>query len=308
MNTATTKTFKAEPDSVGERLDVFLALKGAGPSRSFLQKIITDGHVLVNGSAAKASYRLTGDEFIVVDLPDPKPSTAVPQAIPLDIVFEDDDLVVVNKPRGMVVHPAAGNPDGTLVNALLAHCTRLSGIGGVLRPGVVHRIDKDTSGILVVAKNDQSHLSLAAQLKKHTITRRYVAVANGVIKADEGIIRAPIARHPLERKRMAVVPGGREAVTRFQVLERFRCCTFIEARLETGRTHQIRVHMAHIGHPLVGDKVYGGRRQFMEFSGQALHAMVLGFIHPRTHEYMEFSAPIPHDMADLLDWLRKEDR
>lgn len=308
MGTMTTKTFRAEPDSAGERLDAYLALKGAGPSRSFLQKIISDGCVLVNGKTVKASYRLVGDDIIVVHVPPLKSADARPQDIPLDIVYEDADLVVVNKPRGMVVHPAAGNPDGTLVNALLAHCEHLSGIGGVLRPGVVHRIDKDTSGILVVAKNDRAHLHLAAQLKNHIITRRYVAVVTGVLKADEGIIRAPIARHPLERKRMAVVPGGRDAVTRFQVLERFRRCTMIEARLETGRTHQIRVHMAHIGHPLVGDKVYGQRRRFVEFPGQALHAMVLGFIHPRTGEYLEFSAPLPADMAELLEWLRKEDR
>lgn len=306
MAAQTTKTFKADEASAGERLDTYLTLQGAGPSRSFLQKVIAGGGVFVNGRPARASYRLVAEDVVEVNLPDPVPLDVLPQTIPIEVLYEDADLVVVNKPRGMVVHPAAGNFDGTLVNALLARCGRLSGIGGVIRPGIVHRIDKDTSGVLMVAKNDLAHVNLAAQLRKHTISRRYVAVAGGVIKADEGVINAPIGRHPSERKKMAVVPGGRPAVTHFSVIERFRRATLIEAELETGRTHQIRVHLAHVGHPLVGDPVYGTRNTFDMFPTQALHAMVLGFEHPRTGQYMEFTAPLPADMTALLERLRGE--
>jgi 23S rRNA pseudouridine1911/1915/1917 synthase len=299
------KSFIVNPDEAGQRLDAFLTDKGAGPSRSFLQKIIADNGAMVNGKIAKAGYRLVEGDKVEITIPELKPLEVSPQDIALDILYEDDDLIVINKPRGLVVHPAAGNHDSTLVNALMWHCTNLSGIGGIIRPGIVHRIDKDTSGILVAAKNDFAHLALAAQFKEHSITRVYLGVVVGIPPAEYGTINAPIGRHPTERKKMAVVPGGRNAVTHYRLLEKFRRNALVELRLETGRTHQIRVHMTHIGHPLLGDVTYGKTRSRCKMlSGQALHAAVLGFVHPRTGQYLEFKAEMPADMQDLVAQLR----
>lgn len=307
MANAAKKSFTVNSDEAGQRLDAFLTVKGAGPSRSFLQKIIDNNGALVNGKIAKAGCRLVEGDTIEINIPEPKPLEVNPQDITLDILYEDDDLIVVNKPRGLVVHPAAGNHDGTLVNALMWHCTNLSGIGGIIRPGIVHRIDKDTSGIIVAAKNDFTHLSLAAQFKQHSITRVYLAIVAGIPPADSGTINAPIGRHPSERKKMAIVPGGRNAVTHYRVLERFRRNALVEARLETGRTHQIRVHMTHIGHPLLGDITYGkARSRCATLSGQALHASVLGFVHPRSGQYQEFTVEMPSDMQELAVLLRLE--
>ncbi len=265
-------------------------------------KIIKDGGVLVNGKAAKASYRLAGDEELLVSYEEPVPAEAIPQNIPLVILYEDEHLIVVNKPRGMVVHPAAGNSDGTLVNALLGHCKNLSGIGGVLRPGIVHRLDKDTSGVMVVAKSDVAHLGLAKQFHERTIERRYIALVHGVLAKDAGTISGPIGRHPVHRQEMAIVPNGRRAVTHWRCLER----TLIEAKLETGRTHQIRVHFAHIGHPLVGDPLYGRKKEYLPIEGQALHAAVLGFIHPVTGEKLYFETPMPDVMLQVIEAARND--
>jgi len=301
------KSFIVSPEEAGQRLDAFLTDKGAGPSRSFLQKIIADSGALVNGKTAKAGCRVLEGDKVEISIPEPRPLEVNPQDIMLDILYEDDDLIVVNKPRGLVVHPAAGNHDGTLVNALMWHCTNLSGIGGIIRPGIVHRIDKDTSGIIVAAKNDFTHLSLAAQFKEHSITRVYLAIVVGIPSADSGSINAPIGRHPSERKKMAVVPGGRNAITHYRVVERFCRNALVEARLETGRTHQIRVHMTHIGHPLIGDITYGkARSRCSTFSGQALHASILGFVHPRNGQYKEFVVEMPADMQELVARLRLE--
>ncbi|GAB6932539.1 RluA family pseudouridine synthase [Calditerricola satsumensis] len=292
-----------EPD-VGERIDRFLAAQEEDWSRAQVQKWIKEGRVTVNGEPVKANYRLEPDDEIVLRVPPPKDLAVEPEPMELDIVYEDSDVVVVNKPRGLVVHPAPGHLSGTLVNGLLYHCRDLSGIGGVLRPGIVHRIDKDTSGLLVVAKNDRAHLSLARQFKDHTVTRRYVALVHGEVAHDRGTIDAPIGRDPHNRQRMAVLPKtGKHAVTHFAVLERFPGYTLLELKLETGRTHQIRVHMKFIGHPVVGDPKYGPRKT-LPIDGQALHAGVLGFVHPRTGEYLEFRAPLPEDMERLLLQLR----
>ncbi|HEY8343542.1 MAG TPA: RluA family pseudouridine synthase [Calditerricola sp.] len=292
-----------EPD-VGERIDRFLAAQEEDWSRAQVQKWIKEGRVTVNGEPVKANYRLEPDDEIVLRVPPPKDLAVEPEPMELDIVYEDGDVVVVNKPRGLVVHPAPGHLSGTLVNGLLYHCRDLSGIGGVLRPGIVHRIDKDTSGLLVVAKNDRAHLSLARQFKDHTVTRRYVALVHGEVAHDRGTIDAPIGRDPHNRQRMAVLPKtGKPAVTHFAVLERFPGYTLLELKLETGRTHQIRVHMKFIGHPVVGDPKYGPRKT-LPIDGQALHAGVLGFVHPRTGEYLEFRAPLPEDMERLLFQLR----
>lgn len=316
-----TNEFPVDLQDAGSRLDVFLASKMQDRSRSFLRKLITEGQVFIgrasgnamqsseteNRPVTKAGQKLKAGQIVRVILPSLQPLLVEPEDIPLDILYEDEDVIVVNKPKGMVVHPAAGHYTGTLVNALLYHCKgSLSGIGGVLRPGIVHRIDKDTTGSLVAAKNDQAHNSLAAQLKEHSITRRYRAIVNGNLKTDEGVIDAPIARHPVDRKKMAVCERGRgkEAVTHYKVLERFGSYTYIECRLETGRTHQIRVHMSHIGHPLLGDTVYGPSKCPYQLEGQTLHAMVLGFVHPRTGAYMEFTAPLPDYFQHLLDVLR----
>ncbi|WP_461202185.1 RluA family pseudouridine synthase [Anoxybacillus sp. TBDG-1] len=287
----------------GERIDKVIAELNEQWSRSQVQQWLKEGHVLVNGKAVKPNYKCHIDDEVVIFIPDPEPLDVEPEPIPLDIYYEDADVLVVNKPRGMVVHPAPGHMHGTLVNALLAHCQDLSGINGVLRPGIVHRIDKDTSGLLMIAKNDLAHESLVNQLVNKTVTRKYVAIVHGVIPHDYGTIDAPIGRDPRDRQSMAVVENGKEAVTHFRVLERFEHYTFVECQLETGRTHQIRVHMKYIGYPLAGDPKYGPRKT-LPIDGQALHAGVLGFHHPRTDEYLQFEAPIPHEFERLLDMLR----
>lgn len=292
-------------EMAGERLDKCIAALCPEFSRSHIQKMIKEGGVCVNGIAVKANYRPAAGEQAALAIPDSAPPDILPQDIPLDILYEDEDVIVVNKPKGMVVHPAAGHTDGTLVNALLYHCgDSLSGINGVLRPGIVHRIDRDTTGVLVACKNDRAHACLAAQLKEHSITRRYRALLFGILRQDEGCIDAPVGRHPVERKKMAAgVKNGKRAVTHYRVLRRYQDYTYVECRLETGRTHQIRVHMASIGHPLAGDSVYTGRKAFYPIQGQVLHAMTLGFRHPSTGAYMEFEAPLPEYFRHLLDML-----
>ena len=279
------------PES-GARLDAFLAANEPSLSRTAAQKLIESGLVFVNGRQAAKSVRLASGDTVTFTLPEPKPLETKAQDIPLDIVYEDDDLLVINKPKGMVVHPAAGNEDGTLVNALLAHCgDSLSGIGGVRRPGIVHRIDKDTGGLLLVAKNDRAHRSLAEQIKRHTASRVYEAVVIGAPKEDTGTVNAPIGRHKIHRKKMAVVPDGKEAVTHFEVLARYRGYSLVRFHLETGRTHQIRVHMAYLGHPILGDALYGGVRKEIPAEGQTLQAVSISFDHPKTNERMTFCVP-----------------
>ncbi len=298
----------------GERLDRFLSAQ-MDVTRSAVERLLSEGAVSVLGGDAVKNYRLRGGETVTVILEDPAPAEAQPENIPLDIVYEDDDIIVVNKPQGMVVHPAAGNESGTLVNALLYHCgDSLSGVGGVVRPGIVHRIDKDTSGLLVVAKNDFAHNALSEQLKTHTVSRLYHAITVGNLREDTGTVNKPIARHPVDRKRMAIAKAGdgREAITHYEVMERFGAFAYVRCRLETGRTHQIRVHMASLGHPLLGDPVYGGDgTQFQSrhkalFAGQCLHAAELRLIHPRTAREMSFSAPLPANFDTVLALLRKE--
>lgn len=298
---------EAEEEAVDERLDKYLGSVLPDQSRSWLQKLIKKGAVRVNGKAVKASCRLEAEDQIEIDLQEPEELPIPAEDIPLDILYEDADLLIVNKPKGMVVHPAAGHRTGTLVNAVLYHCRgQLSGINGVLRPGIVHRIDRDTTGALVVCKNDRAHVHVAEQLKEHTITRRYVAVVAGVLKEDEGIVDAPIGRHPADRKRMAAgVKNGKRAVTHYRVLRRMKGHTLIECRLETGRTHQIRVHMASIHHPILGDTVYGASKDPYHLEGQALHARVLGLVHPVTGAYIEVEAPVPKYMQALLEKLEK---
>ncbi len=289
------------------RLDKWIA--GALPdlSRSYIQKCIKDSAVLVNDKPQKAGYRLKVDDEILFMIPEAAEPAIEAEDIPLDILYEDDDVLVVNKPKGMVVHPAPGHYSGTLVNAVLYHCKNsLSGINGSLRPGIVHRIDRDTTGALIVCKNDRSHNAIAAQLKEHTITRRYRAIVHGVIGQEDGTVRTTIGRDPKDRKKMAVnVDGGRTAVTHYKVLERYREYTYIECQLETGRTHQIRVHMAHIGHPVLGDEVYCGRKTPYKLQGQTLHAMVAGFVHPSTGEYLEVTAPLPEYFEHLLHIMQR---
>lgn len=287
-----------------ERIDKCLALLIDSLSRSFIQKMIDAGNVRVNGIAAKASYRVKLEDQVEFELPEAVEPEIAPEDIPLDILYEDADVIVVNKPKGMVVHPAAGHYSGTLVNALMYHCKDgLSGINGVMRPGIVHRIDMDTTGSLIVCKNDTAHNCIAEQLKEHSVTRRYEAICYGVLKEDAGTVDKPIGRHPAERKKMAVNErSGKRAVTHYRVLKRFREYTHIECILETGRTHQIRVHMASIGHPLLGDDVYSGNRKCpYHLSGQTLHARTLGFRHPVTGEYIEVDAPLPEYFRHLLD-------
>lgn len=288
------------------RLDKYLAEKFPEQTRSYLQKLIKEGNALVNGKAVKAGFSLSAGDEVSVEIPEAKELDVEPQEMQLDIVYEDEDVILINKPKGMVVHPAAGHTQDTLVNGLLYHCRgKLSGINGVARPGIVHRIDRDTTGILIVCKNDMAHQSIAAQLKEHSITRRYRALVHGYLKEDEGTVTGAIGRHPVDRKKMAINErNGKPAVTHYRVLKRFASYTFIECVLETGRTHQIRVHMASIGHPLVGDEVYGPAKcPFKGLNGQCLHAMVLGFVHPRTGEYMEFSAELPEYFQQLLNKL-----
>ena len=299
-------SLQADETYMDERLDKFLSAMLPDQSRSYLQKIIKDGNVLVNGEPKKSSYRLEDGDEVTADLPELKSPDIEPENIPLDILYEDDSILMVNKPKGMVVHPSAGHYTGTLVNAVLWHCQgQLSGINGVSRPGIVHRIDKDTTGVLVVCKNDAAHNAVAAQLKEHSITRKYRAIVHGVINEDEGTVDAPIGRHPTERKKMASgVKNGKRAVTHYRVLERFQGYTYVECQLETGRTHQIRVHMASIHHPLLGDTVYGPAKDSHHLEGQTLHAMVLGLIHPVTGEYLEVEAPLPEYFENLLKKFR----
>ena len=289
-----------------ERIDALLARSLPGLTRSAAQRLLAQGAVTKDGAPVKKNYKTAPGDTFVVTLPDAAPSELVAQDLPLDVVYEDDDLIVVNKPRGMVVHPAPGHEDGTLVNALLAHCGEsLSGVGGERRPGIVHRIDKDTSGLLVAAKNDFAHLALSAQLADHTMARTYEAVVCGNLREDSGTVDAPIGRHPTDRKRMAVVAGGREAVTHWEVIARYPGYTHVRCRLETGRTHQIRVHMAYIGHPILGDTVYGAKKEVAGLTGQCLHAVGLRFLHPRTHEVMELSCPLPEEFTRMLQKIRK---
>ena len=297
---------RASEESKNQRLDAFLASSLDGLTRSQATRLIESGEVAVNGRAVSKSYKLAGGEDVAVTLPEPEPVEAVPQDIPLDVVYEDADVIVVNKPSGMVVHPAPGHPDGTLVNALLYHCAgTLSGVGGALRPGIVHRIDRDTSGLIIAAKNDAAHQYLSAQLADHTLARTYECIVVGALREDRGTVNAPIARHPTDRKRMAVVAGGREAVTHWEVIARYPGYTHVRCRLETGRTHQIRVHMAYIGHPILGDTVYGAKKEVPGLTGQCLHAVGLRFLHPRTHEVVELSCPLPEEFTRMLQKIRK---
>ena len=301
------KDFIVEAGEQSLRIDRYLSEHCADFSRSYLQKLLKDQAVSVNGKPVKANYKTQEGDHILLEIPDLKEPDILPEDIPLDILYEDEYLMVINKPKDMVVHPSAGHMEGTLVNGIMAHYKgHLSGINGVLRPGIVHRIDKDTTGALLVCKDDAVHRDIAEQLKEHSIKRRYRAIVQGNLKEDDGTVDAPIGRHPIDRKKMAVnYKNGKEAVTHYKVLERFGQYTYIECRLETGRTHQIRVHMASIGHPLLGDTVYGTAKNPWKLQGQTLHAMILGFRHPVTGEYMEFEAPLPEYFCKLLDKLRK---
>lgn len=294
------ETVTAEAEDAGTRADVFLAAK-LGVSRSNMQKLLEDGRVKRGEKIIKANYKVRAGEMFVVDIPEPEPIEAVPENIPLDIIYEDDDVVVLNKARGMVVHPAPGNYTGTLVNALLYHCSNLSGINSAIRPGIVHRLDKDTSGIMIVAKNDAAHISLSQQIQSKTAVRTYLAVVRGNIKTDSGTIETQIARDKNDRKKMAVVKeGGRDAITDYEVLERFGKYTLVRCKLRTGRTHQIRVHMEYLGYPLVGDPKYSPMKTPFGIKGQALHSHTLEFTHPRTGECMKFEAPLPEDMHKII--------
>ena len=300
------RVYTAELD--GKRLDVCLARMDETLSRSYIQRLIAEGRVTVSGGTAKtvkANYRLTAGETVTVEVPEPEATDVVPEDIPLDILYEDEDVIVVNKARGMVVHPAAGVSHGTLVNALLAHCSDLSGVNGALRPGIVHRLDKDTSGVMIAAKNDAAHHSLAEQIQVKTASRVYWAIVTGNITESEGVIHGAIGRSPKDRQKMAVVrENGKDATTKFRVLERFGTYTLVECRLLTGRTHQIRVHMAYIGHPVAGDPKYGTKKCPFAIDGQALHSKTLTFTHPRTGEQLTLEAPLPEDMATILHELR----
>ena len=300
------RILEVTPDFDGKRIDQCLAASFSDCSRSFLQKLLKDGKVSINGKTQKASSKVAAGDAVLVLLPEPEELNVEPENIPLDILYEDDDLLVVNKPKGMVVHPAAGHSSGTLVNALMYHCKdSLSGINGVLRPGIVHRIDMDTTGSLIVCKNDESHVFIAEQIKEHSVNRRYRGIVYGVVRDDEGTIHAPIGRHPVDRKKMAInEKNGKDAITHYKVLERFDKYTYMEFKLETGRTHQIRVHMASIRHPLLGDTLYSNGKSPYKLQGQTLHAMTIGFIHPRTREYMEISAPLPEYFEKILRDLR----
>jgi len=291
----------ANPEEKGRRLDQFLAETLEELTRSAAQRLAEDGQVLLNGKPLKKNYKMGGSETIEVRLPDPEPIDAIPQNIPLDIAYEDDDLLVINKPKGMVVHPAPGNPDGTVVNAVLYHCgDSLSGIGGAFRPGIVHRIDKDTSGLLMIAKHDKAHLYLSEQLKDHTLARTYEAVVIGSLKEDRGTVDAPIGRSPKDRKKMAIVPDGRRAVTHYEVIARYPGYTHIRCKLETGRTHQIRVHMASLGHPIAGDQVYGPAKSKYDLQGQCLHARTLTFLHPSDGQPRLVESELPAYFTDFL--------
>ena len=296
---------QAAGEDAGKRLDAWLAER-TELTRSAVQKLAEDGRVTAGGKPLTKNTRLTGTEAVSLLLPEPEAVEIVPQDIPLDVVNEDGDVIVVNKPKGLVVHPAPGHPDGTLVNALLYHCgDSLSGINGELRPGIVHRIDRDTSGLIIAAKNDFAHVRLAAQLQDHTLARTYRCIVTGNLREDAGTVNAPIGRCPADRKKMAVVAGGRNAVTHWQVLERYPGAAYVECRLETGRTHQIRVHMAYIGHPILGDTVYGSKKPVPGLNGQCLHAVGLRFLHPRTGAPVELTCPLPEEFQRQLEKYRR---
>lgn len=295
--------FYADDRDNGRRLDVVVAERLPHVSRSRIARLAHEGRVLVDGSARKPAFRLRSGQRVEVRAPAPEPSGVHPESIPLDVIYEDDDLLVVNKPAGLTVHPAPGHPSGTLVNAVLARVPALPGISGTVRPGIVHRLDKDTSGLIVVAKSEQAQVSLASQLRSHTVVRTYLVIVRGTVRRDAGMISAPLGRHPVRRTRIAVTPRGRAAVTHYTVLERLPGASLLACRLETGRTHQIRVHMTHIGHPIVGDPVYGGASA-PEMRRQALHAARLEFTHPRTGRRLVCTAPVPEDFARLLARLR----
>jgi len=305
-STLALRVLTPDEEQEGLRVDRFLADELGDLSRTRIQSLMDDGLITLGGKKLKSSYKVSAGDEITVRLPAPELPDIEPEDIPLDILYEDSDVLIVNKPKGMTVHPSPGHLGGTLVNAVMWHCGEsLSGINGILRPGIVHRIDKNTTGALIVCKNDAAHRSIAAQLKEHSITRRYLGVVIGAPREDESVIEGNIGRDPKERKRMAVVhDGGKPAVTHVKVLERFNGYSLCEFRLETGRTHQIRVHMSHTGHPLLGDDVYGGKRSGFALEGQTLHAGIIGFIHPSTGEYMEFTAPLPDYFEDLLARLR----
>lgn len=300
------ETFEVEVENEGERLDKYISMLFPEQSRSFFQKIIKEGHVTVNDKVEKANFRLKIEDLVHVKIPDAVETQILPENIPLEVLYEDDDLLVVNKPKGMVVHPSAGHYSGTLVNAVMYHCKdSLSGINGEIRPGIVHRIDMDTTGSLIICKNDETHIAIAEQIKVHSVKRIYRGIVCGSVKNEEGTIHAPIGRHPVERKKMAVnEKNGKDAITHYKVLERFDKYTYMEFQLETGRTHQIRVHMASIGHPLLGDSLYSSGKNPYKLQGQTLHAMVIGFVHPKTKEYIEISAPLPEYFEKILRDLR----
>jgi len=300
-------TLQPNKEDAGKRIDAWLAGQLEGMTRSAAQRLLEEGKVTCGGKVLAKNYKINGTETLEAELPDPEPVDVVPQNIPLDIVYEDADVIVVNKPKGLVVHPAPGHPDGTLVNALMYHCgDSLSGIGGELRPGIVHRIDRDTSGLIIAAKNDFAHQGLAAQLQDHTLARIYECIVIGNLRADSGTVDAPIGRHPVDRKKQAVVANGRSAVTHWEVIDRYQGFTHVRCRLETGRTHQIRVHMAHINHPILGDTVYGNKRAVNGLQGQCLHAVGLRFIHPRTGEPVELRCSLPEEFENQLRKLRKQ--
>lgn len=301
------ESFEVEAEQEGERLDKFLSIIYPEFSRAFFQKLIKSKQVSVNEIPQKASYCVKIDDIVTVEIPDAVETTIEPENIPLDILYEDDDVLIVNKPKGMVVHPSAGHYSGTLVNAIMYHCKdTLSGINGEIRPGIVHRIDMDTTGSLIVCKNDEAHVNIAQQIKEHSVNRIYVGIVCGNVKEDSGTVEGAIGRHPIERKKMAInEKNGKPAITHYKVLERFKNYTYMQFKLETGRTHQIRVHMASIGHPLLGDTLYSsGRSPFKHLQGQCLHAKTIGFIHPKTGEYMEYSAPLPEYFEKLLCLLK----
>ncbi|MFX4261455.1 RluA family pseudouridine synthase [Pelotomaculum propionicicum] len=299
--------YEVREDDAGKRLDVFLAGEAEDYTRSHIQKLVGEGRALVNGVIARASYKVKQGDLVRLEIPEPEGMESKAEKIPLDIYYEDNDVIVLNKPRGMVVHPAAGNYSGTVVNALLYHCRDLSGINGVLRPGIVHRLDKDTSGLIMVAKNDAAHASLAQQLKDRRITRIYLALVHGKVKEASGVIDAPIGRDPKNRQKMAVVhKNSKNAITNYRVLSRYAGYTYLRLKLETGRTHQIRVHLSYIGHPVVGDLKYGPSRPHFNLAGQFLHAAVIGFKHPRSGAYLEFEAPLPDELEAILSGLTPE--
>lgn len=298
--------YNIDTSDKGTRIDKFLSEKFEGKSRSYIQGLIEEESILVNNKKVKSNYKLKENDEIKVFMKEPKELEVEAENIPIDIIYEDSDVIVVNKAKGMVVHPAPGNYNGTLVNALLYHCTDLSSINGVIRPGIVHRIDKDTTGILVIAKNDEAHNKLSDQLKEHSMKREYYALVEGRIKANSGTIDKPLARSKKDRLKIAIVEGGKRAVTHYEVIERFKNTTLVKCVLETGRTHQIRVHMSSIGYPLVGDPVYGFKKGKFKCEGQMLHAKTLGFIHPRTNEYVEFTSELPENFKALIENLRKD--